>query len=99
MTKKRQLRFTIIRSLVAILIALLVATILIFISAEGATFADKLEATREALKQMLIGPLFRFSKKNGTVFEAKRLADILAAMIPTTFTFPVLMVLAMRLGR
>lgn len=86
MTKKRQLRFTIIRSLVAILIALLVATILIFISAAGSTFAEKLEATREALKQMLAGPVFRFSKKNGTAFEAKRLADILAAMIPTTFT-------------
>ena len=86
MTKQRQLRFTIIRSLVAILIALLVATLLIFISASGATFHDKLEATREALKQMLAGPVFRFSKKNGTVFEAKRLADILAAMIPTIFT-------------
>ena len=34
MTRKRQLRFTIIRGLVAILIALLVATVLIFISAE-----------------------------------------------------------------
>lgn len=86
MTKKRQLRFTIIRSLVAILIALLVATLLIFISATGSSFADKLDATREALKQMLLGPLFRFSKKNGTAFEAKRLADILAAMIPTIFT-------------
>lgn len=86
MTKKRQLRFTITRSLVAILIALLVATLLIFISAGGATLHDKLEATREALKQMLAGPVFRFSKKNGTAFEAKRLADILAAMIPTTFT-------------
>ena len=86
MTKKRQLRFTITRSLVAILIALLVATLLIFISAGGATLHDKLDATREALKQMLAGPVFRFSKKNGTAFEAKRLADILAAMIPTTFT-------------
>lgn len=86
MTKKRQLRFTIIRSLVAILIALLVATLLIFISATGSSLADKLDATREALKQMLLGPLFRFSKKNGTAFEAKRLADILAAMIPTIFT-------------
>lgn len=86
MTKKRQLRFTIIRSLVAILIALLVATILIFISASGSTLQDKLDATREALKQMLAGPVFRFSKKNGTAFEAKRLADILAAMIPTIFT-------------
>ena len=86
MTRKRQLRFTIIRCLVAILIALLVATVLIFISAEGKTFMEKLEATGEALKQMLLGPIFRFSKKNGTAFEAKRLADILAAMIPTTFT-------------
>ena len=86
MTKRRQIRFTIIRSLVAILIALLVATLLIFISASGQTFQDKLEATREALKQMLAGPVFRFSKKNGTAFEAKRLADILAAMIPTIFT-------------
>ena len=86
MTRKRQLRFTIIRSLVAILIALLVATILIFISASGATFQAKLEATREALMQMLAGPVFRFSKKNGIAFEAKRLADIFAAMIPTVFT-------------
>ena len=86
MTKRRQLRFTIIRTLVAILIALLVAAILIFISAEGASFAQKLSATKEALKQMLAGPVFRFSKKKGTVFEAKRLADILAAMIPTIFT-------------
>ena len=86
MTKKRQLRFTIIRSLVAILIALLVATILIFISSSGNSFQAKLSATQEALKQMLAGPVFRFSKKNGTVFEFKRLADILAAMIPTVFT-------------
>ena len=86
MTKRRQLKFTIIRGLVAICIALLVATILIFISAAGNTFADKLNATTEALKQMLVGPLFRFSKKNGTSFEAKRLAEILAAMIPTIFT-------------
>ena len=86
MTKQRQLRFTIIRSLVAILIALLVATVLIFISADGGSLAAKLSATREALKQMLVGPVFRFSKKSGTVFEAKRLADILAAMIPTIFT-------------
>ena len=86
MTKRRQIRFTIIRSLVAIFIALFVATVLIFISASGNTFHDKLNATGEALKQMLVGPLFRFSKKNGTSFEAKRLADILAAMIPTIFT-------------
>ena len=86
MTRKRQLRFTIIRGLVAILIALLVATVLIFISAEGRTFMDKLQATGEALKQMLLGPIFRFSKKAGLSFEAKRLLDIFAAMIPIIFT-------------
>ena len=86
MTRKREIRFIIIRSLVAICIALLVATLLIFISAGGDTFHEKLEATGEALRQMLIGPLFRMSKKKGTSFELKRLADILAAMIPTVFT-------------
>ena len=86
MTKKRQLRFTIIRSLVAILIALFVATLLIFISAEGSTFLEKLQATGEALKQMLLGPIFRFSKKGGLSFEIKRMLDIFAAMIPTIFT-------------
>ena len=86
MTRKREIRFIIIRSLVAICIALLVATLLIFISAGGDTFHEKLEATGEALRQMLIGPLFRMSKKKGTSFELKRLADILAAMIPTIFT-------------
>ena len=86
MTKRRQLRFTLIRTLMAISIALLVAALLIFISAGGSTFAEKLEATREALKQMLIGPLFRMSAKKGTSFEAKRLTEILAAMIPTIFT-------------
>ena len=86
MSKSRQIRFVLIRSLVAISIALLVATLLIFISADGNLLGEKLEATREALKQLLAGPVFRFSKKNGTAFEAKRLADILAAMIPTTFT-------------
>lgn len=85
MTKKRQFRFTVVRSLIAILIALLVATLLIFISASGDTFADRLSATGNALKQLLVGPLFRTGKK-GTSFDLKRLCDILAAMIPTIFT-------------
>ena len=85
MTKKRQIGFTIVRSFVAILIALLVATLLIFISADGAGVAEKLNATGSALKQLLVGPLFRMGK-NGTRFEAKRLADILATMIPIIFT-------------
>ena len=68
MTKKREIIFSLVRGLVAICIALLVAMLLIFISAEGATFAAKLKATGEALRQLLLGPLFRMGK-NGTVFE------------------------------
>ena len=75
MTRKREIRFIIIRSLVAICIALLVATLLIFISAGGDTFHEKLEATGEALRQMLIGPLFRMSKKKGTSFEAMQIPE------------------------
>lgn len=85
MTKKRELMFTLIRGFVAIMIALGVAMLLIFISAEGATVAEKLASTGNALKQMLLGPLFRLGK-NGTTFEFKRLTDILATMIPIIFT-------------
>lgn len=86
MTRKRQLRFTVIRSLTVMLIALFVAALFIFVSAEGSSFAEKLEATGEALKQMLLGPILRFSKRNGVSFDAKRLLDVFAAMIPTVFT-------------
>ena len=85
MTKKRELMFSIVRGLLAILIALLVATLLIFISANGESVSEKLSSTGDALKQMLVGPLFRVGK-NGTSFETKRLTDILAAMIPIIFT-------------
>ena len=51
MTKKRQILFSVIRGLLAILIALLVATLLIFLSAEGGGFSEKLSATGDALKQ------------------------------------------------
>ena len=85
MTKRREIGFTLIRGFLAIFIALLVATLLIFISAEGEGFGEKLEAAGEALKQLLVGPLFRMGK-NGTSFEFKRLADVFAAMIPTIFT-------------
>ena len=85
MTKRREIGFTLIRGFLAILIALLVATLLIFISAEGEGIGEKLEAAGEALKQLLIGPLFRMGK-NGTSFELKRLADVFASMIPTIFT-------------
>ena len=63
MTKKRELIFSIVRGLLAILIALLVATLLIFISANGESVSEKLSSTGDALKQMLVGPLFRMGKK------------------------------------
>lgn len=85
MTKRRQIVFSLVRGLIAITIALLVAMLLIFISASGDSFAEKLKATGEALRQMLLGPLFRMGK-NGTSFEFKRLTDILATMIPIIFT-------------
>ena len=44
MTKKRQILFSVIRGLLAILIALLVATLLIFLSADGSSFSEKLSA-------------------------------------------------------
>ena len=82
MNKKRSLMFTLVRGTAAILIALLVATVLIFISAEGATFGAKIAQTGSALRQLLIGPAFR---NNGTV-SVKNLTDVLAAMIPIIFT-------------
>ncbi len=85
MTKKRQMTFSFVRGALAILIALLVATVLIFISADGSTIAEKFSATGEALKQMLVGPLFRMGK-NGTSFDLKRLTDILSEMTPIIFT-------------
>ena len=85
MTKKRQITFSIVRSLLALAIALLVAMFLIFLSADGDSFSEKLSAMGEALKQLLIGPLFR-TGGGGIAFEGKRLADILSAMTPITFT-------------
>ena len=85
MTKKRQILFSVIRGLLAILIALLVATLLIFLSADGSSFSEKLSATGDALKQLLVGTLFRMGR-SGTTFDFKRLTDILASMIPIIFT-------------
>ena len=85
MTKKRQILFSVTRGLLAILIAILVATLLIFLSADGNSFAAKLSATGDALKQLLVGPLFRMGR-SGTTFDFKRLTDILASMIPIIFT-------------
>ena len=82
MNRKRSIVFSLVRGLAAILIALAVATLLIFISSEGESLAEKLAATGDALRQLLIGPLFRSSGGLNT----KNLSDILAAMIPTIFT-------------
>ena len=57
----------------------------IFLSADGDSFAEKLAATGGALKQLLVGPLFRMGR-SGTKFDFKRLTDILASMIPIIFT-------------
>ena len=72
MTKKRQILFSVTRGLLAILIAILVAMLLIFLSADGNSFAAKLSATGDALKQLLVGPLFRMGR-SGTTFALDRL--------------------------
>lgn len=82
MNKKRTLTFNIARVGSAIGIAILVATLLIFISSSGNSFAEKISETIEALRAMLISPLF---KTNGE-FNLKGLYDILAGMIPIMFT-------------
>ena len=82
MTKKGKLAFSVIRGTLAILISLLVAMVLVFISAEGESFMDKLAATGDALLNLLIRPLFKSSGQ----FSSKNFHDILAGMIPTIFT-------------
>ena len=76
--RRRSLTFTVVRGAAAIGIAILVAAILIFVSSEG----DRFGATLAALRQLLIGPLFR---ANGSI-NFKNICDVLAAMIPTIFT-------------
>ena len=82
MNKKNARKFNLIRGIAAMGIALAVAFLLIFISAEGSTFGAKLNSSFAALRQMLISPLFR---KNGT-FSVKNFCDVLAGMIPIMFT-------------
>ncbi|MCI6604668.1 MAG: ABC transporter permease [Clostridiales bacterium] len=87
MTKKRQFVFSLVRGALAVFIALLVAAVLIFISADGETLADKFALTGNALKQLLIGPLFKTNSAGEIgAFQFKRLTDVLASMIPTIFT-------------
>ena len=82
MSKKNSIKFSIIRALAAMGIALVVAFILIFVSAAGANFSEKIAASFKALREMLVSPLFR---KNGS-FSLKSFTDVLAQMIPIMFT-------------
>ena len=82
MNKKRSIIFSLVRGTVAILIALAVAALLIFVSSDGAGAGEKLAQTADAMRQLLIGPAF---KSTGGI-SAKNLSDVLAAMIPIVFT-------------
>lgn len=82
MSNKRSFMFNVVRSLAAIGIAILVATLLIFISAPGASFGVKVTETIQALRAMLISPLIRANGK----FNLKAFYDMLALMIPIMFT-------------
>ena len=82
MSKKNSIKFTLIRGIVALLIALVVAFVLIFISAEGADFGEKIKNSIAALREMLVSPLF---KKNGN-FSSRNLSVVLAGTIPIMFT-------------
>ena len=82
LSKRRDLMFTVVRSAAAIAIALLVAMLLIFVSADADGVAAKFSLTVDALRQLLIGPLF----KNNGAFSVKNFSDVLASMIPIMFT-------------
>ncbi|MBQ9327660.1 MAG: ABC transporter permease [Solobacterium sp.] len=82
MNKKNSLKFTLIRGAAALGIALLVAFLLIIVSAQGNTFGAKMSNSFAALREMLISPMFR---KNGS-FSLKNFCDVLAGMIPILFT-------------
>lgn len=82
MSKRRNFMFNVVRSMAAISIAILVATVLIFISSTGSSFGARISETLQALRAMLISPLFR---ANGD-FNLKAFYDMLALMIPIMFT-------------
>lgn len=82
LSRRRDLMFTVVRSAAAIAIALLVAMLLIFVSADADSVAAKFSLTVDALRQLLIGPLF----KNNGAFSVKNFSDVLASMIPIMFT-------------
>ena len=82
MNKKRSITFSLVRGAMAILIALGVAALLIFISAEAETLGDRFAQTLTALRHLLVSP---FLKNSGSI-STKNISDILAAMIPIMFT-------------
>lgn len=82
MNKKRSTMFSVAKGALAIFVSLLVAAVLVFVSAAGDTVADKFAETGIALKSMLVSPLF---KADGS-FNFKGLCDVLALMIPIMFT-------------
>ena len=82
MNKKNSTKFTIIRAIAAMAIALVVAFLLVFMSSEGATFGERFNASIAAMREMLISPLFKKSGK----FSTKNFSDVLAGMIPIMFT-------------
>ena len=82
MNKKRSITFSLVRGAMAILIALGVAALLIFISADAETLGDRFAQTLTALRHLLVSP---FLKNSGSI-STKNISDILAAMIPIMFT-------------
>ena len=76
MSDKNLFLFNILRGLAAILLALAVAAVFIFISSDEPL---------TALKYLLLGPVVSF-KATGNVFNTTSFLTILAAMIPTIFS-------------
>lgn len=76
MNKRRMVVFNILRGLAAIILALAVAAIFIFLASDEPF---------EALKQLLIAPLVNF-RGESAAFNVQSLYQILALMIPTMFT-------------
>lgn len=76
MNDRKLLVFNILRGAAAILLALAVATVFIFLSSDEPL---------TALKYLLMGPMVSF-KATGNVFNTNSFLTVLAAMIPTIFT-------------
>ena len=74
--------FSLVRGAMAILIALGVAALLIFISTEADGIGDRFAQTLTAMRHLLVSP---FLRNNGAI-HTKNISDVLAAMIPIMFT-------------